>query len=55
MDLRERVLVSVEAGEAPETVAERFMVGRATVYRWAAAARHEGRRTAKPMMGGPSR
>ena len=52
-DLRERVLVAVEAGEAPEMVAKRFMVGRATVYRWAAAARHEGRRTAKPMIGGP--
>ena len=52
-DLREGVLTAVEAGEAPETVAERFMVGRATVYRWTAAARHEGRRTAKPMIGGP--
>jgi putative transposase len=52
-DLRERVLGAVEAGEAPETVAERFMVGRATVYRWAAAMRHEGRRMAKPMIGGP--
>ena len=29
------------------------MVGRATVYRWTAAARYEGRRTAKPMIGGP--
>ena len=28
------------------------MVGRATVYRWVAAARDEGRRTAKPMIGG---
>ena len=47
-DLRERVLTAVEAGEAPETVAERFMVGRATVYRWSAA-RHEGRRASKPV------
>lgn len=52
-DLRERVLVAVEAGEALETVAERFMVGRATVYRWVRAARTEGRRIAKPMIGGP--
>src|SRR4051794_41958141 len=52
-DLRERVLMAVEAGEAPEEVAERFMVGRATAYRWVAAARDEGRRTAKPMNGGP--
>ena len=43
-DLRERVLMAVEAGEAPEEVAERFMVGGATAYRWVAAARDEGRR-----------
>ena len=54
-DLRERVLTAVEAGEAPESVAERFMVGCAMVYRWAAAVRHEGRRAAKPIIGGPSR
>jgi transposase len=52
-DLRERVLVAVEAGESPETVAERFMVGRSSVYRWIAAARDEGRRAPKPMGGGP--
>lgn len=52
-DLRERVLVAVEAGESPEEVAEQFMVGRATVYRWVAAARDEGRRAPKPMIGGP--
>jgi transposase len=52
-DLRDRVLVAVEAGESPEDVAERFMVGRASVYRWVAAARDEGRRAAKPMNGGP--
>jgi transposase len=38
-DLRERVLEAVEAGASPEAVAERFMVGRASVYRWVAAAR----------------
>jgi transposase len=52
-DLRERVLMAVAVGEAAEEVAERFMVGRATAYRWVAAARDEGRRTAKPMNGGP--
>ena len=29
------------------------MVGRSSVYRWITAARDEGRRTAKPMGGGP--
>ena len=47
-DLRERMLVSVEA---PEAVAERFMVGRATAHCWVAA-RTEGRRAAKPMIHG---
>ena len=52
-DLRERVLVAVEAGESPDMVAEEFMVGRSSVYRWIAAARDEGRRVPKPMGGGP--
>ena len=52
-DLRERVLVAVEAGEPADAVAEAFMVGRSSVYRWVAAARDEGRRTPKPMGGGP--
>ena len=52
-DLRERVLVAVEAGGSPDAVAERFMVGRSSVYRWMAAAREEGRRAPKPMHGGP--
>ena len=51
-DLRSRVLAAVEAGESPEAVAERFAVGRSTVYRWAAAG-DEGRREAKRMGGGP--
>ena len=51
-DLRERVLVAIEAGEAADVVAEQFMVGRSSVYRWITAAR-EGRRTAKPMGGDP--
>src|SRR4051812_25490395 len=38
-DLRERVLVAVEAGEPADAVAERFLIGRSSVYRWIAAAR----------------
>src|SRR6476660_2698752 len=52
-DLRERVLVAVEAGEPADAVADEFMVGRSSVYRWMAAARDEGRRVAKPMGRGP--
>jgi transposase len=52
-DLRERVLVAVEAGEPADVVAEAFMIGRSSVYRWIAAARDEGRRAPKPMGGGP--
>ena len=52
-DLRERVLVAVEAGEPADAVAERFLVGRSSVYRWMAAARDEGRRAPKPIGGGP--
>jgi transposase len=52
-DLRRRVVAAVERGERPPAVAERFEVGRSTVYRWAAAARREGRLEAKPMRGGP--
>src|SRR3712207_8395103 len=53
-DLRSRVLAAVEAGESPDAAARRFAVGRSTVYRWAAAAREEGRREAKRMGGGPA-
>jgi transposase len=52
-DLRERVLVAVEAGEPAAVVAEAFMIGRSSVYRWIAVARDEGRRVAKPIGGGP--
>ena len=52
-DLRARVLAAMEAGALPDAVAARFMVGRATVYRWIAAARDEDRCAAKPMIGGP--
>ena len=52
-DLRERVLVAVEAGEPADAVAERFLVGRSSVYRWIAASRDEGRRAPKRLGGGP--
>ena len=52
-DLRSRVLAAVAAGASPEAVAERFAVGRSTVYRWVVAARDEGRREAKRLGGGP--
>src|SRR3954452_1560374 len=52
-DLRERVLVAVEAGEPADVVAEEFMVGRSSVYRWIAAARDEVGGVPKPMGGGP--
>src|SRR5690348_11429616 len=51
-DLRERVLVAIEAGEPADVVAEAFMIGRSSVYRWVATARDEGRRVPKPMGGG---
>ena len=52
-DLRGRVLAAVEAGATPEAAACRFAVARSTAYRWVAAMRHEGRRAAKQMGGGP--
>src|SRR4051795_5728797 len=52
-DLRERVLVAVEAGEPAEVVAEAFMIGRSAVYRWLAAGRDQRRGGAQPMGGGP--
>jgi transposase len=52
-DLRGRVLAAVEAGDIPDVVAARFMVGRTTVYRWVEAARDEGRRAPRPASGGP--
>ena len=52
-DLRECVLVAVEAGEPVDAVADEFMVGRSSVYRWMATARDEGRRAPKRLGGGP--
>ena len=43
----------VEAGEPADAVADEFMVGRSSVYRWVTAARDEGRCVAKPMGCGP--
>jgi transposase len=39
-DLRERVLVAVEAGEPADAVADEFMVGRSSVYRWSNCSTH---------------
>src|ERR1700755_1501303 len=52
-DLRERVLVAVEAGEPADAVADEFMVGRSSVYRWLAAAHDRGRRVATTRGRGP--
>src|SRR3954451_5525515 len=52
-DLRERVLVAVEAGEPADVVAEAFMIGRSAVYRWLAAAGDEGRGGPKRLGSGP--
>ena len=40
-------------GRHARAAARRFAVGRSTAYRWATAARLEGRRAAKRMGGGP--
>ena len=45
-DLRSRMLAAMETGEG---TAKRFTVGRSSAYRWAQAARDEGRREAKRM------
>ncbi len=51
-DLRERVLLACERGEASQgEIARRFQVGERTVSGWLKAAR-TGRRTAKPAAGG---
>src|SRR4051795_7666178 len=51
-DLRERVLLAGEAGLPPAIVARHFGVGLSTVYLWRQQARAEGRRCAKPHVGG---
>jgi transposase len=52
VDLRERVLAACDDGLSRAEAAARFRVGERTVYRWRAAARHEGRRHARPHAGG---
>jgi transposase len=52
-DRRERVLADREAGLGRAAAARRCRIGERTVYRWLRAARHEGRRRAKPHAGGP--
>src|SRR6201993_3823569 len=52
-DLREHVLVAVEAGEPADAVAGECMVARSWVSRGLAAAHDEGRGVAKPMGRGP--
>ena len=51
VDLRERVLVAIEAGDAVTAVARRFAIGRATVQDWVRVLRQDGRRTAGKMGG----
>ena len=53
-DLRQRVVAAAREGNrSRDAVARCLAVGRSTVYRWLAAARDEGRLSAKPMRGGP--
>jgi transposase len=54
-DLRERVLLAHEGGEAGATaLARRFRIGLSTLYRWLEEARDEGRRAPRPMGRGPA-
>ena len=51
-DLRSRVLAATEAGESLTAAAKRFSVRRSSAYRWAQAARKEGRRREAKRIGG---
>ena len=51
LDLRERVIASIEAGTSCRQAAERFGVGAASAIRWHARFRAEGTIAAKPMGG----
>ncbi len=51
MDLRERVVAAVEAGQSRRTVAKVFDLGPATVIRWVDRHRSDGHCAAKPMGG----
>ena len=52
-DLRSRTLEACDEGERPGVVAERFRIGRASVYLWLKQRREEGRDGPKKMGGGP--
>ena len=53
-DLRQRVVAAATAdGQSRNDIAQRFAVGRSTVYRWVETAETEGRLEAKPMGPGP--
>jgi transposase len=51
-DLRSRALQACDAGERPSRVAQRFRIGRASVYLWLKQRREQGRWCAKRMGGG---
>ena len=51
LDLRERVVAAVEAGQSRRAVARLFNLGPATVIRWADRQRRSGACRAKPMGG----
>ena len=52
-DLRSRALEACDEGERPDSVAQRFRIGRASVYLWLKQRREEGRDRPKKMGGGP--
>jgi transposase len=52
-DLRSRALEACDEGERPGVVAQRFRIGRASVYLWLKQRREEGRDRPKKMGGGP--
>jgi transposase len=52
-DLRGRVLEACDEGEGPGRVAQRFRIGRSSVYLWLKQRREEGRDRPKKMGGGP--
>lgn len=51
VDLRERVVVAIEAGASRREAARRFEVSPASVVRWHGTSLQEGRTQAKPMGG----
>ena len=54
-DLRSRALEACDAGGRPGSVAQRFRIGRSSVYLWLKQRREEGRDRPKKMGGGPQR